>query len=129
MVPAFDPARFNPIGWLRHAGNRVAALGPLPLLPAGVTAHRVLAPTARWALRFVHHVEDVQTFHADPVERAGVLVRLAATGVPVCLADGGPGLEPLLGSELHALMNADMRNADAGARERLSVGMRRAALA
>ena len=128
MVPAFDPARCNPIGWLRHAGNRVAALGPLRLLPAGVTAHRALAPTARRALRFIHHVEDVQAFHADPVERAGVLVRLAAMGVPVCLADGGPGLEPLLGSELHALMNADMRNADAGARERLSVGMRRAAL-
>lgn len=127
-VPAFDPAQCNPIGWLRYAGHRVAALGPLAHLPAGVSAHHAVPPTARRALRFVHHVEDVQAFHADAVERAGVLVRLAATGVPIHLADGGPGLEPLLGPELHALMSTDMRTADAGARERLSVAMRRAAL-
>ena len=127
-VPPFDPVRINPVGWIRHAGTRVAALGPRRLLPAGVTAHCVVAPDARRALRFVHHVEDVQAFHADPAERAAALVRIAARGVPVRLADGGPGLEPLLGAELHALMTTDMRLADAGARERLSVGMRRAAL-
>ena len=127
-VPAFDAALVNPIGWLRRVGPRVAALGPRRLLPAGVTADRLVAPGARRALRFVHHVEDVRAFHAGPTERAGILVRLAATGVPVRLADGGVDLEQLLGAELHALMTTDMRLADHGARERLSVRMRRAAL-
>ena len=127
-VPVVDPAQYNPVGWLRHAGRRVAALGPPALLPAGVRAHCALPPTARWALRFVHHVEDVQAYHADPVQRAAVLVRLMAMGIPVHLADGGRDLEPLLGQELHALTNVEIGTADAGARERLSVRMRRAAL-
>ncbi len=127
-VPAFDPAVHNPIGWVRDVEPRVAALGPVRLLPAGIRAHQAVAPGDREALLHCHHLEDVAAFHADPATRAGTLARLAACGVPVHLADRDPALEPLLGAELHALMTADLRGAGPAAREALSIGMRRAAL-
>ena len=127
-VPAFDPALDNPVGWVREVEARAAALGPPGLLPDGVSAHRRVRAGDRDALRHCHHLEDVAAFHAGAVERAGVLARLAACGVPVHLADGAPALETLLGAELHALMCADVASADAAAREALSIAMRRAAL-
>ena len=33
-VPAVDPRRHNPVGWVRNVENGAAALGPRPLLPA-----------------------------------------------------------------------------------------------
>ena len=127
-VPAFDPAVHNPVGWVREVEPRAAALGPPGLLPPGVRAHRAVAADDLDALRHCHHVEDVSAFHAGAAERAGTLVRLAAGGTPVHLADRDPALEALLGVELHALMLDPVPFAGAAAREALSIGMRRAAL-
>ncbi len=126
-VPAFDPRRHNPIGWVRNVEPVAAALGPRRLLPAGAP-RRVAECADGEGLRRCHHLRDVAAYHPGPVERAGTLARLAARGVPVYLADGGPGLEDLLGAELHALMTADVAGADAPAREAASIRMRRAAL-
>ena len=87
IVAVFDPRLCNPIGWLRVVGNEVAALGPLALLPPGIQAHRVMPAADLLRLRRVQHVEDVRTFHADVVMRACTLIRLAAAGVVVHLAD------------------------------------------
>ena len=127
-VPAFDPAVHNPVGWVREVEPRAAALGPPGLLPPGVRAHRAVAADDLDALRHCHHVEDVSAFHAGAAERAGTLVRLAAGGTPVHLADRDPALEALLGAELHALMLDPVPLAGMAAREALSIGMRRAAL-
>ena len=127
-VPAFDPAVHNPVGWVREVEPRAAALGPPGLLPPGVRAHRAVAADDLDALRHCHHVEDVSAFHAGAAERAGTLVRLAAGGTPVHLADRDPALEALVGVELHALMLDPVPFAGAAAREALSIGMRRAAL-
>ena len=127
-VPAFDPAVHNPVGWVREVEPRTAALGPPGLLPPAVRAHRAVAADDLDALRHCHHVEDVSAFHAGAAERAGTLVRLAAGGTPVHLADRDPALEALLGVELHALMLDPIPFAGTVAREALSIGMRRAAL-
>ena len=127
-VPAFDPAVHNPVGWVREVEPRAAALGPPGLLPPGVRAHRAVAADDLDALRHCHHVEDVSAFHGGAAERAGTLVRLAAGGTPVHLADRDPALEALLGAELHALMLDPVPFAGMAAREALSIGMRRAAL-
>ncbi len=127
-VPAFDPAAYNPIGWVRDVEHRVAALGPPRLLPPGVRAQRMVTAADRDALRHCHHLEDVRAFHAGAAERAATLARVAATGTPVHLADRDPALQELLGAELHALMSAAMRGADAATREAQSIRMRRAAL-
>ena len=92
-----------------------------------VNSHRLVKVTDSGALRRCHHVEDVQSFHAGLAERAATLVRMAALGVPVYLADGG-GLECLLGPELHARMASDMPLAGSGPRELVSMAIRRAAL-
>ena len=128
-VPAVDIAVHNPIGWVRNVENRIVCLGPPDLLPPGVNVHRQVAETDREALRRSHHVEDVRTFHANATERAGTVVRLAAAGVPVHLADRDTELEKLLGAELHELLAApDIRTADADARELVSIRTRRVAL-
>ena len=127
-VPALDPAVHNPVGWVREVEPRAAALGPPGLLPPGVRAHRAVAADDLDALRHCHHVEDVSAFHAGAAERAGTLVRLAAGGTPVHLADRDPALEALVGVELHALMLDPVPLAGMAAREALSIGMRRAAL-
>ena len=127
-VPALDPALCNPVGWVREVERRVAALGPLHLLPPGVKAHRAVTAADRNALLHCHHVEDVRAFHASGAERAGTLVRLAACGVPVRLADRDPALEELLGAELHGLMAVGPHGVDAAARESFSIRVRRAAL-
>ena len=105
-VPAVDPRRHNPVGWVRNVENGAAALGPRPLLPADAGVRREVGAGDLATLRHCHHLEDIAAFHAGPREHAATLVRLAATGVPVHLADGGPGLAELLGAELHALMTA-----------------------
>ena len=128
VVPAFDPRLCNPFRWPRAAGNEVAAPGPIEWLPPGVEAHRVVHRDDLLRLRRFHHVEDVQAFHASDVARAGGLARMAAAGVVVHLADGGPRLRALLGAELHDLMTAGVNGLDDGARELLSIRMRRAAL-
>ena len=127
-VPAFDPAVHNPIGWVREVEPRVAALGLPDDLPPGATAHRTVRVADRDALLHCHHLEDIAAFHVSAPERAGTLARLAACGVPVRLADRDPALETLLGAELHGLMCVEVRDADASAREALSIAMRRAAL-
>ena len=127
-APAFDLRRYNPIHWPRHAGGRVAALGPLDRLPPGVGADRSVRRRDPLLLRRYHHVEDARAFHSGAVTRAGDLARLAAAGVVVHVADAGPRLRALLGGELHRLMTADAAPLDAGARELHSIRMRRAAL-
>lgn len=127
-VPAFDPHLHNPIGWIRNVECRAAALGSRNLLPRGVKVHRTLDATAREALRYLHHIEDVRDFHPDPTTRAGILVRLAATGVPVHTADRDPELDALLGAELSDLMATDVSDADLDAREQIGIKMRRIAL-
>ena len=129
-VPAFDPRVDNPVGWqCRVVAAEVAALGPLDLLPPGCRADRVVRRDDRAALQRIHHLEDVQAFHPTaPSARAGELVRLAALGVVVHLADGDRRLAPYLGAELFELMTRDVQDLDVDAREALSVRMRRAAL-
>ena len=127
-APAFDLRAYHPIGWQSDAGSEAAALGPVERLPPGVAAHRVMHRRNLRRLRRVHHLEDVQAFHADIVTRAGELARLAAAGVVVHLADGDPRLRPLLGDDLYRLMTTDARGMAPGARERLGISMRRAAL-
>ncbi len=129
-VPAFDPRVDNPVGWqCRVEPAEVAALGPPKLLPPGCRADRVVRRDDRAALQRIHHLEDVQAFHPTaPSARAGELVRLAALGVVVHLADGDRRLAPYLGAELFELMTRDVQGLDVDAREALSVRMRRAAL-
>ena len=127
-VPAFDPAAHNPMGRVYEVEHRAAALGPRRLLPPGVRAHRTVAAGDRSALARCHHLVDVAAFHDDAAGRAGTLARIAASGVPVRLADRDPALEALLGPELHGLMTADIGFAGAAARETASIAMRRAAL-
>ncbi len=125
---AFDLRAYNPIGWQRDSSNQVAALGLVERLPPGVDAHCVIHRRNLRRLRRTHHLEDVQAFHPDAVTRAGDLVRLAASGVVVHLADGDQRLQSLIGDDLYWLMTTDMNGIDAGQRELLSIGMRRAAL-
>ena len=130
-APAFDLRVYNPIHWPRHDARLVAALGPRERLPPGVGADRSVRRRDPLPLRRFHHVEDAQAFHADPVTRAGELVRLAAAGVVVHVADAGADaarLRALLGGELWRLMTAGAAGLDAGARELRSIGLRRAAL-
>ena len=127
-VPAFDPGINHPVGWARDVDYVVGSLGSRRLLPSGVTAHRVVGHNDIDSVRLCHHLVDVAAFHTDEIERAGVLVRLAATGAPVFLADGGPGLDALIGNELHALMTTEIQEADTNAREVHSIKMRRLAL-
>lgn len=127
-VPAFDPCIWNPIQWQRAVGNEAAALGPVERLPPGVVAHHVMHRDDLLQLRRMHHVEDVQAFHADVTTRAGDLVRLAAGGVVVHLADGDVRLRARLGDELYDLMTTDPSDFDAGTRELHSIKMRRIAL-
>ena len=128
LAPAFDLRVDNPIHWPRDAAARVAALGPLDRLPAGVRAGRAVRRRDPLALRRYHHVEDAAAFHADPVTRAGELARLAAAGVVVHAADADSRLGALLGADLLRLLTADAAALDAGARELRSVALRRAAL-
>ena len=127
-VPAFDPARHNPLGWVRHVEDRPVSLGPPRRLPGGAGARRAVAPGDRRALLHAHHLEDAAAFHPDAAARAGTLARIAALGLPVRLADADPALLPLLGEALFRLMTADSRNAGASAREALSIAQRREAL-
>ena len=127
-TPSFDLRVHNPIHWPRAAGAEVAALGPLDLLPSGVGADRIARCRDPLRLRRFHHLEDVQAFHADVAARAGALVRLAAGGAVVHVADADQRLEELLGPDLYRLMTTDVSAFDAGARELHSIGMRRAAM-
>ena len=125
---AFDARDYNPIRWRRDAGIEVAALGPRKWLPPGVDADRVVPARRVLRLRRMHHLEDVSAFHAGVIARARTLIRLAAAGVVVHLADQDERLRALLGDELHRLMTADVAGLDTGARELLGISMRRAAL-
>ena len=127
-VPAFNPRVDNPIGCGRVKRSTVGALGPFDRLPPGCDADRIVRRNDRAGLRRIHHLEDVQAFHANTVTRAGELVRLAATGVVVHLADGDRRLAPYLGAELFELMTREVRDLDSDGREALSVQMRRTAL-
>lgn len=128
-VPAFDPARINPIGWPRVPEKGVGALGPLDSLPAGSPADHTVRRRDRDTLRAVHHFEDVAVYHTDATTRAATLAVLAGMGVVVRLADHDPALESRLGSELYGLMSAsDIIEADLDGRELISISMRRAAL-
>ena len=127
-VPAFDLGGYNPIGWRRDVGSEVAALGPLELLPPGVEVQRVVHRRDLRRLRRIHHLEDTSAFHPSVVARVGDLVRLAALGVIVHLADGDQRLRPLLGDDFYRLATANAHGLNADARELLSVGLRRAAL-
>ena len=126
-VPAFDPGSFNPIGWERDVKNPVGALGSPHLLPTGVAADLTVSLADLEKARRCHHLVDVAGFHGSTVQRAGALVRLAASGIPVHLVDDGSELEPLLGTELYRLMKSDIRGKGATERELLSVALRRRA--
>ena len=127
-VPAFDPAIHNPIGWRRTVEDRMATLGPTHLLPAGPMRVREVSAHDSGRLRASHHLMDVAAFHSGPAGRAGLLVRLAATGLPVRVVDCDAHLAACLGPELQALMSEELAPSDADARESLSVRMRRVAL-
>ena len=127
-VPAVDPLRHNPIGWQRDVDGTVGAPGPLDRLPVHVRADCVVHPADGNRIRSLHHLEDVQAFHPDATARAATLVRLAALGTVVHLADEAPHMEALLGAELYGLMAGAAPDPDPAAREALSIRTRRAAL-
>ena len=127
-VPAFDPRVHNPVGWRRRVENRVATLGPLDQLPRGSAAHHILNEKNLHLIRHCHHVEDVATYHSNETERAGTLVRLAAMGTPIHVADDDPRLKTLMGRELFNLLRTDIGDASATTRELHSIRMRRIAL-
>ena len=127
-VPAFDPRMHNPIGWRRRVENRVAALGPPHQLPRGIDAQFVLNEKNLHLIRHCHHVEDTESYHTNVTDRAGTLVRLAARGTPIHVADADPQLEPMLGTPLLDLLTTEIRDADATTRELHSIRMRRLAL-
>ncbi|MDE0433020.1 MAG: glycosyltransferase [Bryobacterales bacterium] len=127
-VPAFDPWIDNPINWASDADDVVAALGSRESLPPGSDVQRVIDRNDRTALKEIFRLEDVQAFHKDVLTRAGELARLAANGVVVRLADCDARLAEPLGAELFELMTRDSQTIDHGAREFLSIRMRRAAL-
>lgn len=124
-LPAFDLRAYNPIGWQRNVDRVTATLGPIEWLPICVDAQRVIHPNDLRSLRNIHHLEDVQAFHADIATRAAVLSRLAACGIVTRLADSDERLRPLLCDDLYRLMTTDMYGMDADARALLSVRMRR----
>ena len=126
--PPFPLRVCNPIHWRREARREVAALGPLDLLPPGVSADVAVRGRDPFRLRRYRHVVDVQGFHADVASRAGRLARLAAAGVVVHAVDAGDELRELLGSELHSLVATPPGGLDLAERELHSVGMRRAAM-
>ena len=127
-MPAFDLLGYNPIRWRGEAGDQVGALGPIELLPHGITAHCLVGRGNLRRLRRIRHLEDTAAFHTDVTARARDLARLAASGVVVHLADDDRRLAPLLGNELFTLMTTDVRAADLHTRERLGSAMRRVAL-
>ena len=125
---AFDLRRFNPVQWSCDASFGAGALGPLDLLPPGAPAGRVARRRTPLRLRRYHHLVDVKAFHEDAASRAGELVRLAAAGVVIHVADDDDRLRALLDSDLHRLMSTHPGAFDAGERELHSIRMRRAAL-
>ena len=129
-VPALDLRSSNPVGWVRVVENRVAVLGAPHHLPRHIRKWRtvVTRPEERSALRHCHHLVDVAAFHANVSERAGVLVRIAATGLPVRVADHSDALKELLGPELYEMMTTPMRTGGPDDRESRSIQMRRLAL-
>ena len=127
-ISAFDLRIWNPIRWRRIVDDTAGSLGPPEWLPSDIKTHKIVHQDDLFGLRRVHHVEDIQEFHADVATRAGDLVRLAATGTVVHLADSDPRLEALLGDEFYGLMSTDITGIDAGTRELRSIKMRRIAL-
>ena len=127
-MPAFDIRVHNPVGWRRDVEKRVASLGPLGRLPPGALARYALKSTDIHLIGHCHHLEDVRCYHDGPAERAGALVRLVATGVPVHVLDDDPQLEALLDRDLYRLLKKDIGLADALARETHSIRLRRLAL-
>ena len=128
--PGFDLRAYHPIGWRRDHDGGVGALGPPDMLPPAElrgSVRRVGAVTIR-RLRRLHHLRDVTGFHADAPRRAGRLVRLAAAGVVVHVADGDRTLARLLGADLYRLVTTDPAQFEDAERELHAVAMRRAAL-
>ena len=126
--PVFDLQAYNPIGWRRDHTADVAALGALQKLPPTSPANRVLRYRDLHKLRRVHHLEDVAAFHTDVFARANRLIRAAAAGVVVHLADVDERLRPLLGERLFNVMKANIAGLDTDAREQRSIELRRTAL-
>ena len=127
-APVVDPRDFNPIGWLRDVDDTTLSLGPAALLPPGVSVTRQVDTADLPAIRQCHHVVDVATFHDTPEDRARTLIRIAALGIPVHLADRDTRLRGLLGAPLYGEMTRDHSGADKPERELASVRMRRIAL-
>ncbi len=126
--PVFDLRAYNPVGWRRVSNGDVAALGQSEWLPPGFPAHSVVRRRSLRRIRSSHHLEDVQAFHPDLAARARDLVRLAAAGVLVHLADADRRMQPLLGDELYRLMTTEVAGITPSRREMLSIRMRRAAM-
>lgn len=127
-TPAFDPVQHNPVNWPRQHDGTVGALGAPGQLPPGCRADHVVRCDDHEALKAIHHLEDVAAYHADIVARAGVLVRLAAMGVLVHIADADQRLAPYVGAKLFEMMTGGAAGLDAARREMLSIRMRREAL-
>jgi len=125
---AFDLRTWNPVQWRREASAQVAAAGPAELLPSGTRVDRTVAWHDLRAVRRMHHVVDVAGFHANTSARVAALVRMAASGTLVYLADGGPGVKERLGAELHELMTDSPEGLDRAERELRSIRDRRTAL-
>ncbi|MCY4175189.1 MAG: glycosyltransferase [Acidimicrobiaceae bacterium] len=130
-VPAFDPATLNPIGWRPEHEAESASLSSLwsPPAPSDGPALLHLDHGLISRLRKLHHVEDSGAGMDGATERAATLAALAAAGVVVRVTRSDSALANCLGAGLHGLMADDaVAAADPGAREQLSIAMRRCAL-
>ena len=136
-VQAFDPELVNPIGWSNEhtpGGTRLkswvqVSSGEVSSLKINSTLLQDLKPMKD--LRRFHHVRDSAAYHDHTLLRAGTLAALAATGLPIRIADRNPNplLRRCLGADLFDLMAGDrIRRADSHEREQLSIAMRRLAL-
>ena len=126
--PTFSLRSCNPIHWRLDASPKVAALGPLELLPLDLHADVVAQRQDPLALRRYRRVLDVQAYHADAPSRAMRLVRLAAAGVVVHATDDCAELHGLLAPELRHALTTPPTTCSAEKRELHSIRLRRAAM-
>ncbi|UJA20997.1 glycosyltransferase family 2 protein [Thermoleophilia bacterium SCSIO 60948] len=95
--------------------------------------HELAAPRPKGVVRNVRSrlgILDHPAFHGSEWERAGWIAKLCASGMPVVVAGMSDRLRELLGPELSGLLEGVSAAAlsDLDERERISVGLRRAAL-
>ena len=142
LAPAFDPLAWNPMGFVRVRRRRLLAsvqgpdsrewLDSLPLehdsFTRATTDRRDQEGLLRQARSYLG-VADHSSGYRDSAERVSRIIRMAAAGVPMVVDALAYEDRDLLGPELSDALDAVGVEAlgDSIERERLSIGLRRAA--